>query len=213
MKEHFQLAGGSFFVFIFYRRGLLCLCVCGGGGGVYVSVPRASDSSESISHHHQTWHGERTHHVLTILNLTFTQGHKDLSHENNKCSIIAETFQAMPIKFVVMIVRLQVYIYFLPVWWPFSHTLSHSLPISLSLSRPIPPPSLSVSVAHTIDQLHNYHGLVGFVGKREEVFVFRWPNWPSCFPFAFDGVGLAPCWRPVRTGNLRHEGSINARNQ
>ena len=41
----------------------------------------------------------RLHHMLIIL--TFIQGHTDLSHENNTCCIISETFQAMPIKFVV----------------------------------------------------------------------------------------------------------------
>ena len=46
------------------------------------------------------------HHVLIILTLTFIQGHIDLNHENNKCSIISEIFQALPIKFFVQIVRL-----------------------------------------------------------------------------------------------------------
>ena len=34
------------------------------------------------------------HHVLIILTLTFIQGHTDLNHENNKCSIISETDQS-----------------------------------------------------------------------------------------------------------------------
>ena len=36
------------------------------------------------------------HHVLSILALTFIQGHTDMNHENNKCLIISETIQAMP---------------------------------------------------------------------------------------------------------------------
>ena len=48
------------------------------------------------------------HHMLIILTLTFIQGHTDLDHENNKCLIISETIQAMPIKFAVMMVRLKV---------------------------------------------------------------------------------------------------------
>ena len=41
------------------------------------------------------------HRVLFILTLTFIQGHIDLTHENNKCSVISETVQAMPIKVAV----------------------------------------------------------------------------------------------------------------
>ena len=41
------------------------------------------------------------HHVLIILTLTFIPGHTDLNHENNKCSVISETVQAIPIKFAV----------------------------------------------------------------------------------------------------------------
>ena len=48
------------------------------------------------------------HHVLIILTLNFIQGHTDLNHENNTSLIISETIQAMPIKFAVKIVRLQV---------------------------------------------------------------------------------------------------------
>ena len=48
------------------------------------------------------------YHVLIILTLTFIQGKSDLNHENNKCLIISETFQAMPIKFALEIVRLKV---------------------------------------------------------------------------------------------------------
>ena len=46
------------------------------------------------------------HHVLIILTLTFIQGHTDLNHENEKCSIISETVQQMLIKSAVKIVRL-----------------------------------------------------------------------------------------------------------
>ena len=51
----------------------------------------------------------RVHHVLIILTLIFTQGHTDLNPKNNKCSIIPETIQAMPITFAANIVRLKVY--------------------------------------------------------------------------------------------------------
>ena len=47
------------------------------------------------------------HHVLIVLTLTFIEDHTDLNHENNKCSIILEKVQAMPIKFAVMIVGLK----------------------------------------------------------------------------------------------------------
>ena len=51
-------------------------------------------------------------HVLIILTLTFDQGYTDLNHENDICSIISETVQAISIKFVVKIVQLKVYIIF-----------------------------------------------------------------------------------------------------
>ena len=51
----------------------------------------------------------RLHHVLIILTLTFIQGHTDLNHENDKCSIISETVQAMPSKCAMKLVRLAVY--------------------------------------------------------------------------------------------------------
>ena len=50
------------------------------------------------------------HRVLIILTLTFIQGYTDLNHVSNKCSNISETVEAMPIKFVVKIVRLKDYI-------------------------------------------------------------------------------------------------------
>ena len=48
--------------------------------------------------------------VLIMLTVTFIQGHRDLNHENNQCSIISETVLAKPIMFAVKIVRLKVYV-------------------------------------------------------------------------------------------------------
>ena len=48
--------------------------------------------------------------MLVILTLTFTQGHIDLNHDNNQCSLSLETVQAMPITFAVKIVQLNIYI-------------------------------------------------------------------------------------------------------
>ena len=45
----------------------------------------------------------RMRHVLIILNLIFIQGHTGFNHENNKCLIISETIQAMPLKFAVIL--------------------------------------------------------------------------------------------------------------
>ena len=75
----------------------VCLCVCG-----WVSL--ASDSSETdevfiIKLGTLTVSDMAMHHVLIILTLTVIPGHADLNRENNKCSIISETFQALPIKF------------------------------------------------------------------------------------------------------------------
>ena len=50
------------------------------------------------------------HHMLIILTLTFVQGCTDLKHANNKCSIISETVETIPIMFAVKIVQLKVYI-------------------------------------------------------------------------------------------------------
>ena len=46
-------------------------------------------------------------HVFMLLTLTFIQGHTYFDYENNKCSIISETVQAMPIKFAMKTVRLE----------------------------------------------------------------------------------------------------------
>ena len=48
----------------------------------------------------------RMHHVSIILTLTVIQGHRVLNPEINKCSILSETVQAMPIKVVVTTARL-----------------------------------------------------------------------------------------------------------
>ena len=49
--------------------------------------------------------GMGMHHVVTIFTLAFIQ---DLNHENNKCTMISETFQGMPNKFAVKTVRIKV---------------------------------------------------------------------------------------------------------
>ena len=41
--------------------------------------------------------------------LCLIQGHADLNHDNNKCFIISETIQAMPITFAVKIARVKVH--------------------------------------------------------------------------------------------------------
>ena len=49
------------------------------------------------------------HHVLIIMTLTSIQGHTNLNHEINTSLMISETIQAVPIRFAVQIVRLQVF--------------------------------------------------------------------------------------------------------
>ena len=44
------------------------------------------------------------HQSVNHIDLTCIQGHTDLNHENNKCLILSETVQAMPVKFAVKIV-------------------------------------------------------------------------------------------------------------
>ena len=58
-----------------------------------------------------TQHREPLEHTSCtgLIRLPFMQGHTYLNHENNNCSIISETVQAMLIKFPVKIVRLKVY--------------------------------------------------------------------------------------------------------
>ena len=77
----------------------LCVCVC-----VCVSV--ASDSWKTVKViivklSTVTASDLRMHHVLIILTLTCIQGHTDRNHEHNKCLIISETIEAMPITFAV----------------------------------------------------------------------------------------------------------------
>ena len=67
----------------------------------------ASDSSETveviiIKLGKVTASDMKMHHVLIIL--SFIQGHTYLNHENNICSIISETVEAMPIMSAVKIV-------------------------------------------------------------------------------------------------------------
>ena len=87
----------------------------------------ASDSSETIGHHKHTWHGNCLRHEnasrvnysdlglhltsqilimkIIIVRLLFPiKNVTDFDHENNNCSIILETIQAVPIKFAVKIV-------------------------------------------------------------------------------------------------------------
>ena len=67
-------------------------------------VSTASDSSHGDCLRH-----ENASRVINYIDLTFIQGHPDLNHEDNKCLIISESIQAMPIKFAVKIVGLKVY--------------------------------------------------------------------------------------------------------
>ena len=70
-------------------------CVC-----VSVSVSLASDSAQTIKVIIVKLASDMLmHHVLITLTFTFIQGDIYPNHENNKCSIISETIQAMLIKF------------------------------------------------------------------------------------------------------------------
>ena len=86
----------------------VCVCVC-----VSVCVVLASDSSETvevttIKPATVTATDMVMHNVLIMLPLPFIQGHTNLNHENNKCSIISDTVKPIPIKFAVEIVGLKV---------------------------------------------------------------------------------------------------------
>ena len=85
-----------------------CACAC-----VHLSL--ASDSSETIEVIIKLGvaiaSDMLTQHVLIILTLTF-RGYTYLNRENNRCSIILETVQAIPIKLTVKILHLKVYIIF-----------------------------------------------------------------------------------------------------
>ena len=89
-------------------RACLCVSVC---------LSLASDSSEAITViiiklGKMMASDKLKHHMLIILTWTFTQGHTDLNHENNKCSIISETVQAVTFTFAVKILWLEIYIIF-----------------------------------------------------------------------------------------------------
>ena len=94
-----------------HRRGRTCVCVC---VSVCVCLSLAKDFSETIIEIIKklgtvTASDTRMHHVLIISAATFIEGHKDVNHENNKCSIISESFKQCPSKFAVKVVRLKVY--------------------------------------------------------------------------------------------------------
>ena len=82
----------------------MCVSVC-------VCVFLAHDSSETVEViivklGTMTATDMGMHRVLIILTLTFIQGHTDRNHENNKCLIISEIIQAMPINVAAKTVRL-----------------------------------------------------------------------------------------------------------
>ena len=88
---------GGVFVFKVARRRkslvcvCFCLCVC-----VCVCPSQAQASSKfKLSMVTASDMVNIMHHMLIILTLTFIQGHTDLNRENNKCSIISETVQAI----------------------------------------------------------------------------------------------------------------------
>ena len=93
---------------------------------VCVSVSLASDLSEPAGHHRQPWQGDCLSYENAsrdnYIDLNFIQCHTDLTHENNKCLIISETIEAMPIKFAMKIVRLKFYVTISrPVTWTGKH--------------------------------------------------------------------------------------------
>ena len=70
----------------------VCACVCVYLRSVCLSfASHISETSEAIAikFYTVTVSVTRMHHMLIILTLTFIQGHMDLDHENNKCSIIS----------------------------------------------------------------------------------------------------------------------------
>ena len=80
-----------------------------------VCLSSASDSSETIEVTIMklytvtaTASDMGKHHVLIIWTLIFIQGHTDLIHKNNKCSIISETVPTNVYHFAVKRVRLKV---------------------------------------------------------------------------------------------------------
>ena len=108
----------------------MCPCVC-------ACVSLASDSSETIEFIITTLGTVIAtymlmRHMFIILTLTSILGHADLHHENNKCSIISETVQAIPITFAVKIFRLKVYII---MYRPDGHPLHSRSQLRLKLDK------------------------------------------------------------------------------
>ena len=68
----------------------VCLCVCSSQ-----AIPRKFEVI-IINIGTVTASDMKLHHMLMILTLTFVHHHTDLNHENNKCSIVSETVQAIP---------------------------------------------------------------------------------------------------------------------
>ena len=95
----------------------MCLSVC-----LSASVAsHISETSKAIAIKFDTVTASvmRMHHVSIILTLAFAQGHTHLNHQNNKCSIISETFQTMTSKFDVKIVRAKGLYFASPTTWTF----------------------------------------------------------------------------------------------
>ena len=76
----------------------VCMCVCLSVAS-YISETR---KAIAITFGTVTASGTRMHDVLIIMTLTFIEGNTDFNHGNDKCSIISQTVQAMPIKLAVI---------------------------------------------------------------------------------------------------------------
>ena len=87
----------------------MCVCVC-------ACVPRKRFLGNYLGHHHQTGHGNYLRHAnafrVNYIDLDLHARSHRFNHENDKCAIISETVQAIPIQFAVKMVRLKVYIIF-----------------------------------------------------------------------------------------------------
>ena len=133
----------------------LCVCVCLSVAS-HISETRQAIAITLVTL--VTASVMRMRHVLIILTLTFIKGHTDLSHENNKCSIILKTvqlqLQAMPITFAVNIVWLTVYIIF-------SHSddlaLHSRSQLRLKLDKLMI--NLSIAISRTGHDVWNMHGI------------------------------------------------------
>ena len=94
MACHFVLV--ATFAYLTYMTSSARTYVC-------VSVPRKrfEETLEVIiiKHGTVTASGMGMHLMFIIVTLAFFQGHTYLNHDNDKCSIISETVQAIPIKF------------------------------------------------------------------------------------------------------------------